>query len=110
MSDYGGDLAFSWFQPTRVVFGAGTVRDVGLECKRLGVERAVIVTDKILREKTDVVARVQQALGARLAGIYDGVVPDTSVQTIDRGAAFAKEKGCDGVISVGGGSSIDTAK
>ena len=110
MSDYGGDLAFSWFQPTRVVFGAGTVRDVGLECKRLGVERAVIVTDKILREKTDVVTRVQQALGARLAGIYDGVVPDTSVQTIDRGAAFAKEKGCDGVISVGGGSSIDTAK
>jgi alcohol dehydrogenase len=110
MSDYASDLAFTWFQPTRTVFGAGTVGDLALECKRLGVERAVVVTDKILREKTEVVTRVQQVLAARCAGIYDGVVPDTSVQTIDRGAAFAKEKGCDGVISVGGGSSIDTAK
>ena len=107
---YGGDLSFGFYQPTRIVFGAGVVRDLPLECKRLGVERAVVVTDKVLRERTDVVSRVQTALGARCAGIYDGVIPDTSVQTIDRGAAFAKEKGCDGLISVGGGSAIDTAK
>jgi alcohol dehydrogenase class IV len=107
---YGADLSFSWYQPTRIVFGAGVVRDLALECKRLGVERAVVVTDKVLRERTDVVSRVQAALGARCAGIYDGVIPDTSVQTIDQGAAFAKQKGCDGLISVGGGSSIDTAK
>ena len=107
---YGADLSFGFYQPTRIVFGAGVVRDLALECKRLGVERAVIVTDKVLRERTDVVSRVQAALGARCAGIYDGVIPDTSVQTIDQGAAFAKQKGCDGLISVGGGSSIDTAK
>jgi alcohol dehydrogenase class IV len=107
---YGTDLSFGFYQPTRIVFGAGVVRDLALECKRLGIERAVVVTDKVLRERTDVVSRVQTALGARCTGIYDGVVPDTSVQTIDRGAAFAKEKGCDGLISVGGGSAIDTAK
>jgi alcohol dehydrogenase len=108
--NYGGDLNFSVFQPTRVVFGDGAVGELGLELKRLGVERAVIVTDKILREKTDVVARVEKALGARCAGVYDGVIPDTGVEVIDEGAAFCRSVGADSLISVGGGSAIDTAK
>jgi alcohol dehydrogenase len=98
---YGADLNFSLFQPTRVVFGDGTVAELALECKRLGIERALVVTDRVMRERTDVVARVEKALGARLGGVYDGVIP---------GARFAKERGCDGLISVGGGSAIDTAK
>ncbi|HEY1584255.1 MAG TPA: iron-containing alcohol dehydrogenase, partial [Polyangia bacterium] len=107
---YGADLNFSLFQPTRVVFGDGVVAELGLECKRLGIERALIVTDRVMRERTDVVARVEKALGARLGGIYDGVIPDTGVEVIDEGARMAKERGCDGLISVGGGSAIDTAK
>jgi alcohol dehydrogenase class IV len=107
---YGADLNFSLFQPTRVVFGDGVVSELGLECKRLGIERALVVTDRVMREHTDVVARVEKALGARLGGIYDGVIPDTGVEVIDEGARMAKERGCDGLISVGGGSAIDTAK
>jgi alcohol dehydrogenase len=107
---YGADLNFSVYQPTRVVFGDGTVGELALECKRLGIERAMIVTDRVMRERTDVVARVEKALGARLGAIYDGVIPDTGVACIDEGARQAKEHGCDGLISVGGGSSIDTAK
>ena len=107
---YGADLNFSVYQPTRVVFGDGTVSELGLECKRLGIERAIIVTDRVMRERTDVVARVEKALGARLGGVYDGVIPDTGVEVIDDGARLAKERGCDGLVSVGGGSAIDTAK
>jgi alcohol dehydrogenase class IV len=107
---YAADLSFSVFQPTRVVFGDGTIGELALECKRLGIERAMIVTDRVMRERTDVVARVEKALGARLGAIYDGVVPDTGVECIDEGARQAKEHGCDGLVSVGGGSSIDTAK
>jgi len=107
---YGADLNFSVYQPTRVVFGDGTVSELGLECKRLGIERAIIVTDRVMRERTDVVARVEKALGPRLGGVYDGVIPDTGVEVIDDGARLAKERGCDGLVSVGGGSAIDTAK
>jgi alcohol dehydrogenase len=107
---YGADLNFSVYQPTRVVFGDGTVGELALECKRLGIERAMVVTDRVMRERTDVVARVEKALGARLGVIYDGVVPDTGVEVIDDGARLAKEHGCDGLVSVGGGSAIDTAK
>jgi alcohol dehydrogenase class IV len=107
---YGADLNFSLFQPTRVVFGDGVVGELGLECKRLGIERALVVTDRVMRERTDVVARAEKALGGRLGGIYDGVIPDTGVEVIDEGARMAKERGCDGLVSVGGGSAIDTAK
>jgi alcohol dehydrogenase len=110
MSSYGADLSFNCQSPTRIVFGDGAIGDLALEAKRLGIERAVIVTDKILREKTDVVARAEKALGPRHAGTYDGVIPDTGVHVIDDGAAFAKVRNCDGLISVGGGSAIDTAK
>jgi alcohol dehydrogenase len=107
---YGADLSFSLYQPTRVVFGDGVISELAIECKRLGVERAVIVTDAFLREKTDVVARAEKALGGRLAGVFEGVIPDTGVEVIDAGAAFARAQGADGLISVGGGSAIDTAK
>src|SRR5262245_49227922 len=107
---YGSDLNFSLYQPTRVVFGDGTVGELALECKRLGIQRAMVVTDRVLRERSDVVARVEKALGTRLGGIYDGVIPDTGVEVIDDGAKLAKERGCDGLVSVGGGSAIDTAK
>jgi alcohol dehydrogenase class IV len=107
---YGSDLAFSAFQPTRVVYGDGAVKELPLELKRLGCERVVVVTDKVLREKTDVVARVEKVLGPRLAAIYDGVIPDTGVDVVDQGAALAKKAGADGIVSLGGGSAIDTAK
>jgi alcohol dehydrogenase len=107
---YGSDLNFSSYQPTRVVFGDGVVGELALECKRLGIERAMVVTDRVLRERTDVIQRVEKALGSRLGTIYDGVIPDTGVEVIDEGARLAREGGCDGLISVGGGSAIDTAK
>ena len=110
MNDYAADLSFNYFQPTRVVFGAGSVKDAGLECKRLGITRAVIVTDRVLRETSDAVQRVEAALGARLAGVFDGALPDAPATAIDAGADFARALGCDGLVSVGGGSAIDTAK
>jgi alcohol dehydrogenase len=83
---------------------------LGRECQRLGLERVLVVTDRVLRDKTDVVSRVERALGNRLGIIYDGVTPDGGVRVIDDGAAVGREHGCDGVVAVGGGSVIDSGK
>src|SRR4051812_9861543 len=99
MVDDSADLSFSFYQPTRVVFGDGAIGEVALECKRAAVERALIVTDQFLRTKTDLVARVEKSLGGRLAGIYDGVIADTGVDVIDAGAALGRQLKCDGLIS-----------
>jgi len=101
---------FTYVQTARVVFGAGAVRDVGVEIKSLGRGRALIVTDRWLRDQTDLCARVERALGARLAGVFDEVLPDAAADVVDRGAERAREVAADCLVSVGGGSAIDTAK
>jgi alcohol dehydrogenase class IV len=107
---YGADLSFLHFSPTKVVFGAKSLAELPSEVDGLGVDRVLVVTDQVLATKTDLVDRVKKALGRRFAGLYADVTPDSSVALVDQGASVAKELGATGIVSIGGGSSIDTAK
>ena len=51
-----------------------------------------------------------KALGDRCVGLFSDVSQDTGVGVVNRAAAYAREKGADCVVSVGGGSVIDTGK
>ncbi len=107
---YDDSLAFINLNTTRVVFGSGSSRDVRVELQALGCSRALLVTDAALARTTDIPARVEKALGSACAGVYADVVPDSGVHLVDRGAAYGRGLGVDSVVSVGGGSAIDTAK
>ncbi len=107
---YDSSLSFIFMNTTRVVFGPGSSRDVREEVRALGCARAVVVTDEGLAKGTDVPARIEKALGDSCAGVFSDVVPDSGVHIVDAGAAFARERGADCIVSVGGGSAIDTAK
>jgi alcohol dehydrogenase len=56
------------------------------------------------------VERVQKALGSKFVGIYDKCIQDSGVHVINEASKLAKEAGADCLVSVGGGSTIDTAK
>ena len=107
---YDSSLSFIYMNTTRVVFGPGSSRDVREEVRALGCARAVVVTDSVLATRTDVPARIEKTLGESCAGVFSDVVPDSGVHIVDAGAAFARERGADCIVSVGGGSAIDTAK
>jgi aldehyde dehydrogenase (NAD+) len=107
---YDTDLSFLHYAPTRIVYGAGSLSELPSELGNLGCEHAMIVTDKEIAARTDLVDRVRKTLGKRCAAVYAEVEPDSSVAIVDKGAALAKDKGVDALVSVGGGSSIDTAK
>ncbi len=107
---YDAALNFVWASGRRVVFGPGVVSDLGLEVDALGCKRALLVTDRVLRQHTDVVARAEKALGSRLAGIFDEVEADSGVHVCNAGAARGRDIGADAIVSVGGGSVIDTGK
>ncbi len=107
---YGPDLSFLHFSPTKIVFGAKSLGELASEVDALGVTRVAIVTDAVLLAKTDLVERVKRALGRRLVGVYSDVEPDSSVAIVDRGALRMKEWGAEAIVSIGGGSSIDSAK
>jgi alcohol dehydrogenase len=106
---YKEKFRFTFQNPGKLVFSAGAVKKVGDELKALGVSRPLLVTDEAIAGSA-MVASVKAALGSSLAGVFDRVIPDSGVEVVNQGAALARELKADSVVSVGGGSSMDTAK
>jgi hydroxyacid-oxoacid transhydrogenase len=98
-------------EATPVTFGAGASLEAGYELRRLGVTRALLVTDPGVAEAGHV-EPVRAAVGD--AGIdvvvFDAVKVEPTLESFEAAVAAALEAGVDGFLSVGGGSSIDTAK
>lgn len=78
--------------------------------ERLGGTRAMVVCGPSILEKSDVVRRVQDALGDRAVGLYSGVAPHSPVHTLDEAMRLAEDLKPDALVSVGGGSTHDTTK
>ena len=107
---YDADLNFVYAHTHKVAFGVNVVNDLGTYVGEMHLKKAVVITDSFLAEKTDLLERVKKALGHLYAGAFTGVIPDPTAPSVDEGAAYAKEQGADLLVSLGGGSAIDTAK
>ncbi len=106
----GGDTTFE-VDTSRIKYGSGALREVGAEARRLGLRRVALVTDAVVAR----FAYVETvAASLRAEGCDVVVFEDTSVEPTDasflHAIAFARDGNFDGFVSVGGGSSIDTAK
>ena len=107
---YDAQLNFVFWSPTKIVFGENTALDVAIEVEALKCKRALIVTDKDLVTKTDIPEKIKRALGNLCAGIFSDVEPDSGVHIVNQGAKLGMKLKADCIVSVGGGSAIDTAK
>ncbi len=106
---YDNDLSFEYNNPTRIIYGENSVTEIGLVVDGLKCAKALIVTDEVIA-KVGLTDKVKDALGSRYAGTYDRCTQDSGFHLVDEGAKFAREKGADCLVSVGGGSVIDTGK
>lgn len=102
---------FTWEMTARLVAGPGCARTAGLELKKLGGSKVLIVTDKGV-EGAGALAPVLEGLAS--AGVsyvvYNGVEPNPSIRCVMEAAALYKSEGCDCLLGIGGGSSMDTSK
>jgi len=96
---------------TRLIFGNGTLSQVGDLTRELGGKRALIVSDPGI-VKTGYVTRATSYLVAAgvKARVFGEVRENPSTQDVDRCVEIAREFGSDFIIGLGGGSSMDTAK
>jgi aldehyde dehydrogenase (NAD+) len=107
---YDQDLSFVYFGTTKIIFGNGSsASEVEAEMSALKCSRAIVVTDQGII-KAGLLDKITNSLGKKCVGVFSDVPQDSGLDVIDRAAAFAREKGADIIISVGGGSAIDTAK
>jgi alcohol dehydrogenase class IV len=102
---------FSVMTPQLVLMGGGARRETATVLARLGIRHPLIVTDKFL-VKTGVVGEIEAALRAAglSVGIFDETVPDPTVSVIEAGVACLQTEPFDGLLAIGGGSPMDTAK
>ena len=105
-----GASSFTVAMP-RLSFGRGVLDEVGPRAAWRGVTRVALFTDPYLRDGP-LVAQASRSL--RAAGIDVALFSDIRVEPDDdsvaRGGQFLSEGTFDGIVSVGGGSVIDTAK
>lgn len=94
----------------RVIHGIGALADLSKEIERLGVRRAFVITGQTLATKTDWISRVKELLGRAQAGVFAGTSAHVPKRTILEAAAQARAAEADCLVSVGGGTPIDTAK
>ena len=98
--------------PAKILSGDGALEHIPHELEALGSTRPLLLSDEGL-VKAGAVATVEGAMaqgGGAFAAQFCRIPPDSSIQTVNEIAAFFREKNCDGLVAVGGGSVIDTAK
>lgn len=92
-------------------FGLGATEELGYELRRLGLRHVLLVTDPHLVRlglAGKVSAIIEQA-GIRVTP-YDDVLCEPTDESVARAAAFTREVDPEGLVALGGGSVIDTAK
>ena len=97
------------FYITQIEIDFGAVRLLPAECERYGMRRPLVVSDAGVRA-AGVLQQALDALGATPHAVFDGTPSNPTEAAIRAAVAVYRDAGCDGLVAVGGGSSIDLAK
>ncbi len=94
---------------TTCIFDAGALKQLASTIKARGITRPFIVTDPGIKA-AGLLAKVEDAMGIAAAGVFSDTVANPTETQAKQAAALYKACGADGLIAVGGGSSMDHAK
>ena len=103
---------FRFYNPVKLTSGDNALGSLKFELKLLQSTRPLIITDQgVLKAGLIDLLKKLFADDDRFTFItYEGVPPDSSTAVVNEAAGSFRENRCDGIIAVGGGSVIDTAK
>jgi len=108
----GNNVSFQFFSPTKIHFGNGYRKKIGIVSKKYGKKCLIVRTKKKLSERevffNDIISQLEHQ-GIKYV-IYDKVISNPSTEVVERGVSIAEEKEVDFIIGYGGGSALDTAK
>lgn len=103
---------FTYYTPTKVVFGRGAESKTGELVAGLGCKKTLLHYGGGSAERTGLLGRIRASL--REAGVdfveLGGVVPNPRLSLVNKGIELCRREGVDFILAVGGGSVIDSAK
>ncbi len=103
---------FEFYNPTKVVYEDGVATDLKPELDIIGIKKYFIVSDQIIND-LGLIKKVTDGLveaGYEVTGQYTDVKQDARLNDVQTCTDQIKSSGAEGIISIGGGSVIDTAK
>lgn len=96
--------------PIRIHYGPAALERLGAELDRLACRRALIVTGRSLSADARTLARIDAGAAGRIAGVFDGVRPNSPLETVRRLSEEITAVGADALVALGGGSAMVTAR
>ena len=104
-------MKFTYQNPTQLIFGAGTISQIGEAVSAHG-KKALLVTGGSSVKRNGTLERAVASMNAAGVSVVEcsGVEPNPRLSTVVRGAKIARSEGCDVVVALGGGSTMDAAK
>ncbi len=103
------EVVFTPLPIERVYLGAGVVERLGDELERVGIGKALLLTNRSLAGGR-LLARVREAAGGRIAGEFGEVAQHNPNSTVDAALSALGRTEADGLLAFGGGSVVDAAK
>lgn len=104
-------MSYDQFIPTRIMFGAGQLNNLHKQAMP-GKKALIIISNGKSTRANGYLARTEQELS--LAGVetavFDGVMPNPTVENSHAGADAARSFGADFLVALGGGSVMDCSK
>jgi alcohol dehydrogenase class IV len=94
---------------TNILIEFGALAQLQAECKRVGITRPLIVTDAGVRV-AGLLEKARAALPGVPLAVFDETPSNPNEAAVRAAVAVYQREGCDGLIALGGGSSIDCAK
>jgi maleylacetate reductase len=94
-------------QPSRVIFGAGSLQHLAREIDLLGAKRALVLSTPEQRASAEMIADL---LGHKAAGVFDRAVMHVPIETAREARQMALALGADCAIAIGGGSTTGLGK
>ena len=92
-----------------VLWGSNKITELPALLEKLGAKRIVVITGQSVSQNTTF-QKIITSLGERLAGVFRDVKAHVPQECVEAGATLCKELHADTLVSIGGGSAIDTAK
>ena len=104
-------MKFDCYLPTKILFGAGRLNDLAT-AKLPGKKALIVISAGTSMRKMGYLDRVTALLKKQgvESVVFDKILPNPILEHVTQGAELARKKGCDFVVGLGGGSSIDSAK
>lgn len=103
---------FTYCTPTRYIFGRDTEKETGRLAKENGMKKVLLTFGGGSVVRSGLLARVEESL--KTEGVeyleFGGIKPNPTDDRVYEGIDLVRKNGIDGLIAVGGGSVIDTAK